>query len=67
MHDAFDEWLRRNHPSIQFVRYADDAVVHARSQREAETLLVALRERLAECGLELHPEKTQIVYCKDDD
>jgi len=67
MHYAFDEWLRRNHPSIQFARYADDAVVHARSQHEAETLLAALRQRLAECGLELHPEKTKIVYCKDDD
>ena len=67
MHYAFDEWLRRHHPSVQFARYADDAVVHARSQHEAETLLDALRRRLAECGLELHPEKTKIVYCKDDD
>ncbi|TWT80380.1 Group II intron-encoded protein LtrA [Planctomycetes bacterium CA13] len=67
MHYAFDEWLRRNYPSIQFARYADDAVVHARSQQEAETLLAGLRGRLAECGLELHPEKTKIVYCKDDD
>lgn len=67
MHYAFDEWLRRNHPSVQFARYADDAVVHARSRQEAESLLTALRQRLAECGLELHPEKTKIVYCKDDD
>jgi RNA-directed DNA polymerase len=67
MHYAFDEWLRRNYPSIQFARYADDAVVHVRSLNEAEALLEALRERLAECGLELHPEKTKIVYCKDDD
>jgi RNA-directed DNA polymerase len=66
MHYAFDEWLRRNYPSVQFARYADDAVVHARSLREAETLLEALRERLAECGLELHPVKTKIVYCKDN-
>ncbi len=66
MHYAFDEWLRRNHPSIQFARYADDAVVHVRSLAEAEALLTALRERLAECGLELHPEKTKIVYCTDD-
>ena len=65
MHYAFDEWLRRNYPSVQFARYADDAVVHARSLREAETLLEAIRERLAECGLELHPVKTKIVYCKD--
>jgi RNA-directed DNA polymerase len=67
MHYAFDDWLRRNNPSIQFARYADDAVVHARSLSEAEALLATLRERLAECGLELHPEKTKIVYCKDDD
>ena len=51
MHYAFDEWLRRNYPSIQFARYADDAVVHARSRQEAETLLASLRQRLAECGL----------------
>jgi len=67
MHYAFDDWLRRNHPSIQFARYADDAVVHVHSLAEAEALLEALRERLAECGLELHSEKTKIVYCKDDD
>ena len=66
MHYAFDEWLRRNYPSVQFARYADDAVVHVRSLREAETLLGAIRERLAECGLELHPVKTKIVYCKDN-
>lgn len=67
MHYAFDEWLRRNFPVVQFARYADDAVVHARSLTEAEKLLTAIRSRLAECGLELHPEKTKIVYCKDDD
>jgi len=67
MHYAFDEWLRRNFPGIQFARYADDAVVHARSLAEAEKLLAAIRQRLAECGLELHPEKTKIVYCQDDD
>jgi RNA-directed DNA polymerase len=27
----------------------------------------AIAERLQNCGLELHPEKTKIVYCKDDD
>jgi len=67
MHYAFDGWLRRNFPDVQFARYADDAVVHARSLAEAEQLLVAIRHRLAECHLELHPEKTKIVYCQDDD
>jgi RNA-directed DNA polymerase len=67
MHYAFDEWLRRNFPGVQFARYADDAIVHAHSLVEAEKLLAAIRERLAECHLELHPVKTKIVYCKDDD
>ncbi len=67
MHYAFDEWLRRNYPTTQFARYADDAVIHATSLSQAEQVLGAVRERLRECGLELHPEKTKIVYCQDSD
>jgi len=67
MHYAFDEWLRRNFPHIQFARYADDAVIHARSLAEAQRVLEAVRSRLLACGLELHPEKTKIVYCQDSD
>jgi RNA-directed DNA polymerase len=67
MHYAFDEWLRRYYPSIQFARYADDAVIHAASLAQAQQVLGAVRERLLQCGLELHPEKTRIVYCKDSD
>jgi len=67
MHYAFDHWLERVYPTIQFVRYADDALIHCRSLDEAEKLLEALKARLAECKLELHPVKTKIVYCKDDD
>jgi RNA-directed DNA polymerase len=67
LHHAFDDWMRRNHPSIQFERYADDVIVHAKSKAQAEQLLEAIRKRLAECGLELHPEKTKIVYCQDSD
>ena len=65
MHYAFDAWLRRNYPSVQFERYADDAVVHCVSKRQAERLVVAIRDRMAEVGLVLHPTKTKIVYCKD--
>ena len=67
MHYAFDEWLRRKRPATQFARYADDAVVHAKSLSEAEELLAALRKRMRDCGLELHPQKTRIVYCQDSD
>jgi len=67
MHYAFDNWMQRHFPSIQFARYADDAVVHAKSLSQAQHVLKAIRNRLLSCGLELHPEKTRIVYCQDDD
>jgi len=67
MHYAFDEWMRRNFPHIQFARYADDVIIHAPSLRQAHYVLEAVRSRLTNCGLELHPEKTKIVYCRDSD
>jgi RNA-directed DNA polymerase len=67
LHYAFDMWIARTFPSIRFERFADDAIVHCRSEEEARTVLEAIRGRLAECGLELHSTKTKIVYCKDDD
>lgn len=65
LHYAFDLWMTRTHPDIPWCRYADDGLVHCRSELEAETLMVELQTRLAECGLEMHPTKTKIVYCKD--
>ena len=66
LHYCMDEWLRINHPKNPFERYADDSVVHCKTEKEAQELRDALGERLSECGLELHPEKTKIVYCMDD-
>jgi RNA-directed DNA polymerase len=65
MHYAFDTWLEREFPAVRFERYADDAVVHCATQRQAREVLAALETRMAEVGLELHPDKTKIVYCKD--
>ena len=65
LHYAFDRWMARVYPDLRFERYADDALVHCRSEAEARTVLEAIRGRLADCGLELHPTKTRIVYCKD--
>ncbi|WP_327138557.1 group II intron reverse transcriptase/maturase (plasmid) [Streptomyces sp. NBC_01340] len=66
MHYAFDAWMAREHPGIQFERYCDDVVVHCRNEGQAHRVRQAIAERLAECGgLELHPQKTRIVYCKD--
>lgn len=67
LHYCMDEWLRINHPQNPFERYADDSVLHCKTEKEAQELKDALGSRLSECGLELHPEKTKIVYCKDDD
>ncbi len=67
LHYAFDVWMQRKYPDIPFERYADDIIAHGKTQKQAEELKEAIRERLAQCGLELHPEKTKIVYCKDDD
>lgn len=67
LHYVFDKWMVRENPHNPWVRYADDGIAHCRSQREAESLLAKLDERFKECHLELHPDKTQIVYCKDDD
>ena len=66
MHYAFDHWLTRNIRGVWFERYADDAVIHCRTREEAEFVLAAIRDRLLECGLTLHPTKTKLVYCKDD-
>ena len=66
MHYAFDLFLAREFPAVQFERYADDAVVHCSSEREARAALAALTSRMEEVGLRLHPAKTKIVYCKDD-
>jgi RNA-directed DNA polymerase len=65
MHWAFDAWMTRNHRGIPFERYADDVVVHCTSRAQAEVLLGAIEDRMAEVGLRLHPIKTRIVYCKD--
>jgi RNA-directed DNA polymerase len=67
LHDAFDAWMRRTFPHVQFERYADDAIVHCSSERQARAVLDAIRGRFGQCELELHATKTRIVYCKDDD
>jgi RNA-directed DNA polymerase len=63
LHYAFDLWVTRHLP--RSARYADDAVLHGKSKREAEYVLHRIQERFRACKLELHPGKTPIVYCKD--
>jgi RNA-directed DNA polymerase len=65
LHYAFDEWMRRKHSSIPFERYADDIVVHCRNKEQTNFIKVKIEKRLLECKLELHPEKTKVIYCKN--
>lgn len=67
LHYAFDMWMRKKYPQIPFERYADDAIVHCRTEAEAQEVRAAIATRIKGCQLELHPEKTKVVYCKDDD
>ena len=65
LHYAFDKWMDIQHGGVVFERYADDIVVHCESKQEAERLMKAIAERLKQCSLRLHPDKTKIVYCKN--
>jgi group II intron reverse transcriptase/maturase len=65
LHYAFDQWMVRHHPTVPFERYADDIICHCDSEAQAQALRAELQERLAACRLELHPEKTRVVYCAD--
>ncbi len=67
MHYAFDAWMDREYPDSPWCRYADDGLAHCRTLAQAEQLRAALEKRLQDCGLEMHPVKTKIVYCKDQD
>lgn len=66
LHYVFDQWMTKKYSKNPFARYADDGVIHCRTESEAKVIREALACRFKECKLELHPEKTKIVYCKDD-
>ena len=66
LHYAFDKWMEVHYESVKFERYADDIIVHCKSKVLAKSLLKEIRNRLASCGLNLHPKKTNLVYCKQE-
>jgi len=67
LHYVFDRWMQTHYPGVPFERYADDGICHCKTLAQAQQLRAALEARFAECHLELHPQKTRVVYCKDDD
>lgn len=67
LHHAFDSWMKKHCPHIPFERYADDIICHCTTEKQALWLKATLERRFGLCKLTLHPQKTKIVYCKDDD
>ena len=65
LHYTMDKWLEQTHSAVKYVRYADDAILHSKSKIQADYVLHNLNKRMKQCGLELHPGKTKLVYCKD--
>jgi len=65
LHYGFDKWIEQKDKTVSFTRYADDVIVHCKSKDQAERILKQIDQRMNNIGLELHPEKTKIVYCKD--
>jgi RNA-directed DNA polymerase len=57
LHYAFDAWMDREFPTVWFERYADDAVPHCVTERQARQVLAALSDRMAEVGLRSHPAR----------
>ena len=65
LHFTLDKWFDKNHPDVRFVRYADDVVVHCKSERQAKYILTQIKSRLGEVKLSIKDSKTKIAYCKD--
>jgi len=61
LHVAFDRWMQQTHPDKPFERYADDIVVHCKTDKQSKYVLKQIVQRLIKCKLTLHSEKTKIV------
>lgn len=65
LHYTFDKWMERNFPNNPWCRYADDGIIHCKTLKQAQYIRKCLEDRFKQCKLEIHPEKTKIIYCKD--
>lgn len=65
MHYAFDHWMQTKYPHLRWARYADDGLIHCNTYQEAIEIMKSLKQRMQQCQLEIHPDKSRIVYCKD--
>ncbi|MCT4603671.1 MAG: group II intron reverse transcriptase/maturase [Marinifilum sp.] len=65
LHYTLDKWMELHFPDIPLVRYADDIIIHCRTESQAKFVLSKVQSRLQKCNLSANSEKTKIVYCKD--
>lgn len=61
LHVVFDKWMEQQHPEKPFERYADDIVVHCKTEKQAKFVKAMIEKRMKSCKLQLHPVKTKIV------
>ena len=65
LHHVFDNWMATSFPNVPFTRYADDALAHCETRKQAEYLRDVISRQFSRHLLQVNPEKTKIVYCKD--
>lgn len=61
LHVVFDGWMKKYHPDKPFERYADDIVVHCKTEKQSLYVLKMIQQRMKECKLTLHPVKTKVI------
>jgi len=64
LHVVFDNWMTKNHLEKPFERYADDIVVHCKTEKQALFMLKKIQNRMQACKLEIHSDKTKIVHIR---
>jgi len=64
LHVVFDQWMKIYHPEKPFERFADDVIIHCRSEKQAKFMLGQIQQRMGSCKLTLHPVKTKIICLK---
>jgi group II intron reverse transcriptase/maturase len=65
LHFAFDKWMEKNYPTVAFERFADDIIVHCKTEKQAMYIKHLIAKRFEECKLSLSEEKTKLVFCKN--
>jgi RNA-directed DNA polymerase len=58
-------WMQKHFPEVKFERYADDIIIHCKTEKQAKYLLSLISKRMNMCHLTLHPEKTKVIRIRE--